>query len=268
MGQPVYPENTMKRRLRSGEAVNGIICNSASPTLIEIVGYAGFDYVVIETEHSPITLDGEAMHLIRAAELSGLTVLMRISENDPSLIHKALDMGCQGILVTHVNSKEEARRVVESVKFPPLGNRASGPGRHMGRHRYALDPKTYVNYWNQESTVMFLVESMEGVNNLEEIVTVPGIDVIGIGQGDLSAELGAPTPRFGNPNCVKAVEKLLALCKPRGIFVRDIFSDAATAKKWYEKGVRVFEWGFDLGLFQKGTKDVAANFQLLKRSKM
>lgn len=253
----------MKRKLRNGEAVNGIICNSGSPALVEVLGYAGFDYVAIDTEHTPITLDERAAHLIKAAELGGMTALMRVSTSDPAFIHKSLDMGAQGIFVALVNTKADAKRVVDAVKYPPMGTRAFGPGRHLGRHRYGIDRKTYVDYWNQESIVMFLVESREGVDNLEDIVTVPGIDVMGIGQGDLAVDLGAPAPRFGNPDCVKAVEKLLALCKPRGIQVRDIFGDMEMAMKWYAKGIRVFEWGFDVELFQGAAKRIISNTQSL-----
>lgn len=261
MSSPVYPENRMKKKLRNNEFVMGMMAYAGNPSLIEIIGYSGFDYIVIETEHNPITLDDKAMHLIRAAELAGMTPLMRVSAQDPGQIHKALDMGCQGIFVVHVNSKEDAKKVVEAVKYPPIGTRASGEGRYLGRYRYALDRKTYSDYWNNESIVMFLVESKIGVDNLEEIVTVPGIDVIGIGQGDLSLDLGNWTGRFKNNECVKAVEKLLSLCKPRGIAVRDIFSDIDTAKKWSDKGVRVLEWGSDLGNFENKIKEIMSNIR-------
>jgi len=255
----------MKRKLRNGETVMGIICNSGSPTLVEVLGYVGFDYVVIDTEHTPITLDEKAAHLIRAAEIGGLTPLIRVSTEDPTFIHKSLDMGAQGIFVALVNTREDARKIVEAVKYPPMGRRAFGPGRHLGRHRYGMDRKTYVDYWNRESMVMFLVETTEGVDNLDEIVTVPGIDVMGIGQGDLAVDLGAPAPRFGNPDCVKAVEKLLELCKPRGIFVRDIFNDIDTARKWYAKGIRVFEWGFDVEVFQTAAKRIISTAESLRK---
>lgn len=261
----MYPENKMKHKMRNGEVVLGMMCNSGNPTMVEMLGYAGFDYVVIETEHTPISLDDSAMHLIRAAEIGGLTPLVRVRGPDPGTINKALDMGSQGIFVTHVNSREEAERVVEAVKYPPIGGRGSGPGRYLGRHRYSLDRRRYINYWNEESVVLFLVESAEGVDDLEEIVSVPGIDAMGIGQGDLSVELGEPAPRFGSPEVVKAVEKLISLCRPRGIAVRDIFGDAETAVKWYEKGVRVFEWGFDLEVFQKAARGIVKDAQALKK---
>jgi len=254
MNGSVYPENKMKQKLHSGETIHGLTTNSGSPTLVEIIGYAGFDYIVIETEHAPITLDEKAVHLIRAAELAGITPLMRVRANEPSLIHKALDLGCQGAFVVHVESKEDAKKVVNAVKYPPLGTRASGPGRYLGHHRYALDQQTYPEYWNRESIVMFLIESKRGINNLEEIVSVPGIDVIGIGQGDLSLDLGDWLPRWKNPYCVKAVERLLKLCVPRGIAVRDIFSDFDTASKWQKKGVQVFEWESDTENFQRTMK--------------
>jgi len=266
MSGPVYPEIKVKKKLRNGEIVNGISCNSGSPAMVEIAGYTGLDYVVIETEISPINMEGEtSVHLARAAELGGLTAIMRVRANDPSLISKALSIGYQGIFVVHVNSKEEALSVVKAAKYPPMGTRSSGPGRHLGRHRYAVRMKEYVDYWNRESIVMFIVESKEGVENLEEIVTVPGIDIMGIGQGDLSTDLGDPgAPRFGNSYCVKAVEKLLSLCTPRGIAVRDFFSDLDEAKKWYDKGIRVFEWGFDLRIFQSAVKDIVGKADTLR----
>ena len=154
-----------------------------------------------------------------------------------------------------MESKNDAERIVDAVKYPPLGSRAAGPGRFLGDHRYAKK-KNYPDYWNKNSIVMFLIESKKGVDNIEEIVTVPGIDVIGIGQGDLSLEQGNWIGRFQHPDCVKAVEKLLMACKPKGIAVRDVFGDLETAQKWHKKGVSVFEWGNDLGNFLFRAKEI------------
>lgn len=256
MSQSVYPENKMKRKLRNGEIIMGMSTITGNTALVESMGYAGFDYLVIESEHSPNVLDERTLHIIRAAELGGLTPLMRVRDNDPSLIHKALDLGCQGIFCVHVESKNDAERLVDAVKYPPLGSRSAGPGRYLGKHRYAINTKNYPDYWNKNSIVMFLIESKKGVDNLEEIVTVPGIDVIGIGQGDLSLDLRNWVGRFQHPDCVKAVEKLLRLSEPKGIAVRDIFSDLETAQKWHKKGVSVFEWGNDLNNFLVRAKEI------------
>jgi len=265
MSQPLYPENKMKSKLRNNEHVIGMCSNSGSPTLIEMMGYAGFDFVVIETEHTPLTLDGKTSHLIKAAELAGLTPLIRVRDNESSLIHKALDIGSQGIFCPHVESKEEAQKLVDAVKYPPLGDRSGGPGRYLGPHRYAIDKESYPDYWNRESIVMFLIESKKGLDNLEEIVTVAGIDVIGIGQGDLSLSLGNWSPRFQHQECVMAVEKLLTLCRPRGIAVRESFNDIKMAKKWCEKGIRVFELGSDTSIFQKNVRKMMNEYRDLSK---
>lgn len=233
------------------------------------MGFIGVDYVMIDTEHTPICAEGIGSDLVRAADLGGLTTIMRVKENDPTVIATAFDIGCQGVFVSHIDSAEEAKRVVDAVKFPPLGERSLGPNRHRNlmENKYGMDRKQYIDYWNRESIVMILIENKKGVDNMNDILSVPGIDVVGIGQSDLSAELGAPAGRFKNPDVVKIVERLIAQARARGIAIREQFGggDTESAIKWYNNGIRVIEWGSDVGVFQNAAKKIAKDAQILRK---
>ncbi len=202
--------NKTKAKLKAGEVVIGSELNFPCPDMVEMLGYAGADYVYIDTEHSATTYESIA-HMIRAAEGSGATPLVRIPENlpdqYPSYIMRLLDIGAMGIIVPHVSTKAVAQAVVDSVKYPPEGKRGAATGRMSG-YGLHMSKTEYSKKANEETLVVIMIESAEAVDNLSDILSVKGIDVVQIGTNDLAQSMGY-TGKFTEPAVLKALDKII-----------------------------------------------------------
>ena len=230
-----YPVNTVKQAMNEGKTVYGTFALLGEPALVEIIGYAGFDFVVIDTEHSGNTTE-QAGSLIRAAEIANITPIVRVTANAPELILRALDMGAGGILVPQVNTVAEARAAVRAARYAPLGER--GLAGVVRAARYGFVPmQEYLAGANRETLVIIQVEHVDAVSNLDEILAVEGIDGIFIGPADLSQSMGC-TGQFDNPELRhvihSVIEKTRRTDKWAGIFC----IDAADAEYWRKAGVQ------------------------------
>ena len=176
--------NKTKAKLMAGQAVIGYILNIPAAALVEVAGQAGLDFVVIDCEHGPMN-EQTAEEMVRAAEVVDITPLVRVPANRPEVILRYLDRGAAGVVVPHVNTRGDAERAVAAVKFAPEGAR----GYAAGRWTIGTSGNPF-EFANRETLVICMVEEVEGVANLEEILAVPGVDVIHIGAGDLSQTLG------------------------------------------------------------------------------
>jgi 2-dehydro-3-deoxyglucarate aldolase len=206
---------TFRQRLKDHESLLGTIMSLASPEVAEVLSDAGFDWLFVDAEHSP--LDALAIqHILQSA---GATPgLVRLARADEVLIKKALDVGAAGIIAPMVNSAEQAAQVVRWARYAPLGTRGVGVGR---AHGYGFKFQEYVDSANDESVVVVQAEHIDAVNNMEAIVRVPGVDAVLVGPYDLSASLG----RLGevtHPAVVSAIEHVTQVCQdahmPLGIF--------------------------------------------------
>ena len=158
------------------------------PIVAEIMARAGYDWLTVDMEHSVITLE-IAQELIRIIELCGVTPLVRVGHNDPNLIKRVMDAGAHGVIVPMVNNREDAEKAVGAVKYPPKGWRGVGLARAQ---KYGADFEGY-RVWNErQSIVIAQVEHIQAVENLEEILSVDGLDGFIIGPYDLSGSLGIP----------------------------------------------------------------------------
>ena len=182
--------NTTKAKLAEGEVVFGAIITRYSPDLVEIFGAIGFDFVMIDCEHGPMNLD-QVEHMVRAAEVFGITPIARIPNHHESTVLRFLDRGLQGIIVPHVNTGEEADDVARAARYHPDGRRGMGGGRP---HDYGIgvsrDEST--NWVNANVLVIPMIEEVEAVQNLDQILAVPGADVLHVAAGDLSQSMGFP----------------------------------------------------------------------------
>jgi 4-hydroxy-2-oxoheptanedioate aldolase len=179
------PPIPLTQKLRDGKTVCVASCNPAgyTPDLIDYLGPVGMDGVWIETEHGTPSFQDIA-NLSRAADLWGMASVVRIHQNDPGLIGRVLDCGASGIVVPHVSTKAEAERVVQGGRFAPLGMR----GMYGGRRSYGV--KDYYRVANEEVLLVVLIEEREALDNLDEILTVDGIDVFQVAPSDLAQTLG------------------------------------------------------------------------------
>jgi 2-dehydro-3-deoxyglucarate aldolase len=193
----------LKEKLRIGEITLGSWITLAHPAIAEIMARAGFDWLAVDLEHSVITIR-EAEELIRVIDLCGVVPLVRLSTNDPVQIKRVMDAGAHGVIVPMVNSAEEARKAVESVRYPPDGRRGVGLARAQG---YGSSFEQYKEWVNQESIVIVQVEHIMAVENLEAILAVEGVDGFIVGPYDLSGSLGIPG-QFDNELMIEAMSKI------------------------------------------------------------
>jgi 4-hydroxy-2-oxoheptanedioate aldolase len=187
-------ENTMKRKLQAGETVVGVFQPIPASAVTEVFGLVGFDFVILDAEHGPAAVETcEAM--IRAADAVDLPTVIRIAENTQQNILRYLDAGALGVQIPMVNNAAQARAVLDSVKYPPVGRRGLAAVRANG-HGLRGPLGDYTRQANAETLVSVQIETRDAIDNLDEILAVEGIDVFFIGPNDLSTSLGYP----GEPN--------------------------------------------------------------------
>lgn len=227
--------NKAKAKLQAGEPILGIFVGFPSPTIVELCGIAGFDFVVIDAEHGPMNPQS-CEDMVRAADATGITPIIRVAQNVPQVILRYLDIGALGIHMPIVNTRAEAERLVQAVKYPPQGRRGLASVRAAS---YGLvEPLAdYVVEANKQTLVVSHVENVEAVNNLDELTTVEGIDVFFIGPTDLSQSLGYPG-KTQDP----AVRAVIAQARQRiqaaGRIAGLMTTDPAAARRATEEGFR------------------------------
>jgi 4-hydroxy-2-oxoheptanedioate aldolase len=184
-------ENTLKQKLEAGKAVFGVMITFPSPPVVEMLGYLGFDWILIDNEHGTITVENSE-DLIRAGEISGVAPIVRPVSNKPEIIAPFLDRGAWGVQIPHVNTAEEARAAVDAVKYYPLGHRGMFSGSRPAGYGLSGTTAEYVEDANRNTLVCLMLEEVEAIENLPEMVQVEGVDVFFIGSGDLSQSMGYP----------------------------------------------------------------------------
>jgi len=239
-------ENKLKKVLKNNKVAIGPFMKFTDPAAVEIVGYAGFDFVIIDTEHGPISIE-TAQNFIRAAEVAGITPIIRVRENNSSLILRALDIGAQGVEIPQISTKEDALRAVEAAKFSPQGER--GVCRFVRAANYSsLNQYKYFEFSNKETLLIVHIEGVEGVKNLKEILTVKDLDVIFLGPYDLSSSCGV-TGQINHPAVVKKMEEAVKLSQKANIAVGTFVDNVEDAKKWIDVGVQYISFSVDVGIF-------------------
>ena len=243
-------KNRMKEKINGGEAVMGVINNLQEPDVLEVLGLLGMDFAILDGEHTPLTPD-TAQDLYRAAELRGLSTMTRVGENSPQVIQKFLDAGSQGVLIPMVNTKQDAQRVVDAVKYPPIGKRGLAAVRAAD---YGLTGTLgeYVEMANSEMLVTIQIETLEAVENFDEIASVDGIDALFFGPSDLSSSLGMPG-QARHPDVLALIERLGKKTVEDGMAAGTIARDVEQFAYWRERGFQLLCTG-TIALLTRGVK--------------
>jgi 4-hydroxy-2-oxoheptanedioate aldolase len=212
-------QNAMKAKIQRGEVALGVSLMFPSPQLVEMMAYAGFDWVLIDCEHGSIgPADIEVMAM--AADASGITAIARPRTNSAADIQSVLDRGVKGVQIPHINTRADAERAVAAVKFGPGAGRGLAAGTRpdrwgLGARMPDFATQDFATQANAQSLVCVQIEHQEAVANIDEILTVDGIDVFFIGPSDLSQSMGYP----GNPKAppvAAAIEQTLAKIRAAG----------------------------------------------------
>ena len=242
--------NKIKKKISNGEEVFGILNSVPSPLLCEMLGYAGYDFVILDTEHilaGPKDLE----HAIRAAENAGLTPLVRIPSTDSALIARALDSGAQGIVIPRVSSVQQAADAVAAVRFPPMGKRGITGGRPTGFGTLALDD--YMMLANREIMLILMIEDSDGCNTLPQILQLPGIDAILEGALDLSIAMGHGS-QVQHPEVQSSIAKMAEDCASTNTIFCALPRQPEQIKTWRQKGIQMFLTGEDRGILFRQLK--------------
>ena len=242
--------NTTKYKLSEGKAVYGLLNAVPSPWLVEMIGYAGYDFVILDTEHlstNPETIE----HMIRAAECAGITPLVRVPGPDVGAIAHALDSGAQGIVVPRVRNAGEARAAVSMARYAPEGARGITGGRTTGFGTIPL--ARYLEEANREVLVVLMIEDAEGLRNCEEIAGVPGVDWLLEGAVDLSQSLGVSGDPF-HSSVQEAIAGLADTCRKADRHFCALPRNADQLAHWRAWGAQAFLLGEDRSLLFKQLK--------------
>lgn len=242
--------NKLKAKLQAKTPVFGLLSSIPSPLMVEMIGYAGYDFVILDMEHvgvNPETLE----NMVRAAECADLTPLVRVPSVAPDTILRVLDCGAQGIVVPHIRNRAEAEQAVAASRYYPLGKRGVSGGRTTGFG--TIDLPTYFERANREIMVVAMIEDCEGVGNIEQIVTVPGIDMVLEGAIDLAQSMGMPA-QAQDPAVQHAIQRVAACCRVHAMPFCAIPRAAGQFDAWLEQGAAAFLLGDDRSVSYRALK--------------
>ena len=240
-----------KKKLNS-DGVFGVFSKTCDPALIETMGYAGADYVIIDLEHGPNSVQN-VQNLIRGAQVSDLMPIVRVKETCSSVIGEVLDIGAGGIQVPQLGTKEEAEAIIKRAKFSPLGER--GVCRFVRAANYsAKDRFEYFKDAN-EAVIILQIEGQSGIDNLDDIISVNGVDAIFIGPYDLSQSLGV-AGQIDHPLVEKKMLEIVKKCADVGVTVGTFVDTIDNAIKWKSLGVKYISYSVDMGIFHDAVKEI------------
>ena len=251
----------LKESLIAGEIFFGPFVKLPCPSIVEIFGHAGFDFVVIDREHGPLSFES-VESLVRAAECVGIVPVVRVSHDSPAEIQRVLDIGAQAIEVPQIESTEQAVNVVHMSKYAPLGKR--GLCRFVRAANYsAMECKSYLDLANQETMVILQIEGPAGIACFQDILSVGGVDIIFLGPYDLSQALGVPG-EVSHPLVQKEMQKMVTMAKERGAAIGTFADTIEAARFWAKQGVQYIAYSVDVGILTEASQRILAALKDLK----
>ncbi|MBQ7262505.1 MAG: 4-hydroxy-2-oxovalerate aldolase [Synergistaceae bacterium] len=249
--------NVLKEKLMAGRAALGtfMVCNA--PDLVEVAALSGFDFVILDGEHGPMAQES-MQGMIRAAEVRGITPIVRIPDHLESTVLHELDIGAHGLQIPQVNDAETARALVAHAKYRPQGHRGVAFPRASD---YGIgDISGYFARANEETLLVMHCENERCLDELDAICQVPGTDVIFLGPYDMSQSLGI-TGQVGHPLIEEAAERVLEACRRHGKVPGIFCGDGASARRRAEQGFLYIPVGMDTTLFAAKCQEEIAKFR-------
>jgi 4-hydroxy-2-oxoheptanedioate aldolase len=249
------PINTFKRALKAGQQQIGIWNTIPGPVVTELLAGAGFDWIVLDTEHS-LTDIPDLMGMLQTVAPYPVAPVVRPQANDTVLIKRALDMGAQTLLLPYVQTREEAEAAVRAMRYAPRGIRGVSGMTRASRFGAIKD---YVQRAEEELCLIVQVETGEAVDRIEEIALVDGVDAVFIGPSDLAASLGHPG-NAAHPDVVAKVEEAILRLKAVGVPSGILTLDQSFAKRCIELGTTFTAVGVDMALLRNSAASLSRGF--------
>jgi 4-hydroxy-2-oxoheptanedioate aldolase len=248
----------LRAMVSSGKPCIGIFAVTASPAMVEAIGYSGMDFVIIDCEHAALSAWGtELEECVRAAYAADITPLVRVTENSKGMTLKALNFGAKGIITPHINTREDAEKLVRFCKYAPEGRRSAAPP--VRAAKYGFTP--FSEFWkqqNKENLVIPIIEEKDGLENLPQILEVKGLDVIFYGPFDMSMTYGLEAV-CDHPTIWKGLDKTVELSKAKGLPVMNLCWDVKSAVESIKRGALMIALSVDMVVFRQGLQALLAN---------
>lgn len=234
-----------KDKMREGNPVIGPFMKSTDPAFVEVAGYAGFDFVILDLEHGPASIS-DLQNLIRAALIADIVPIVRTSDSSEVSIARPLDLGALGIQIPQVTSGKMAEACIKAARFFPEGER--GVCRFVRAANYSSMAREEYFRKANEILIILQLEGKEAINDIDNILKVDGIDIIFIGPYDLSQSLGVPG-QVSHPMVIEAMNDIVSRAQSLDIVVGTFTDTPEAADMWIKAGVKYISYSVDVGIF-------------------
>jgi 2-dehydro-3-deoxyglucarate aldolase/4-hydroxy-2-oxoheptanedioate aldolase len=243
--------NSFKQKLRNGEVALGqMVLELFTPGVGPMLAACGLDFVIYDMEHGRCDIAAVA-EMIASCRGTGITPMARVPDLESAPLARILDLGAMGVMVPRVETRAQVERIVAELKYPPQGKRGVALG--LAHDLYRPGGAAYLSHANEETSVIVIVETVRAFENLEAIVSVPGLDVAWMGHYDLTTSMGIPA-QFDHPRFLGAMDSLLQVCAKYNVAPGFLPPTPADAAHWINKGFRAISLGSDIGVFRDAVR--------------
>ena len=257
--------SNMKKRLKNGEVVIGSFFKTNNQNVVEMMGYAGFEFIIIDNEHSNFD-HVEVEHTIRAADGVNLDTIVRIPTcNEENILH-CLDSGVTGIQIPSLRSVEDVKKIVPFTKYYPEGRRGFNGNQRAAKYGF-MNIHDYMKMSNENTLLIVQVETLEMVEEVDELCKIPEVDIIFIGPGDLSQAVGKPM-QVNDPDVLKVIDSIIEKTKKSDKILGIWVGNPKDAQSYIEKGVRYICYMSDTSIFTNALKETGKQVEELRNIKV
>ncbi len=230
-------ENMLKRMIAEGKTAVGAYILFVDPQIVEFMGVAGFDYYFVDGEHCLMSFE-TICSLVRAANAASIEPVVRVPVNEPSIILRYLETGAWNVVVPHCNTGDDVRRAMSAAKYPPMGIRGANSMSRPARYGLTQTPAEYFAQANKETMIIPLIEEAAAVDNIDEILSVEGLEAIFIGAGDLALTMGYPG-QMSHPAVREKADLVMRKAVERGVAVLASGRTPEDARRAVEQGAKM-----------------------------
>ena len=247
-----------KQKLKAGETVIGLSAIVPSPVLIDVLGHAGMDFCMIDTEHGPLGMES-ATNMVIAADGTGVAPIIRAADNNEKMILRALDIGAAGVQVPQINSVDDAQSVIRYAKYVPMGERGLSAFTRAGNYFSGGSP-SHTDRQNQDTCIVVHIEGKRGLDNLDQILQVDGIDVYFLGPFDISQSLGMPGD-VRHPTVEAALQTACEKAKRAGKCIGSFAKDMDMGRWLLGLGVQYMLYSVDATIYLEACERIVGDLR-------
>jgi 2-keto-3-deoxy-L-rhamnonate aldolase RhmA len=247
---------TFRQRLRQGDLLLGqMVLELFTPGIGQMLASCGLDFVIFDMEHGRCDISLLA-EMIAGCRGGNIFTIARVPDVAYAPLSRPLDIGARGVMVPRVETRMQAEDIVSQLRYAPVGRRGVALG--LAHDLYRAGNADFFARANEETCVIFLLETVKAFENLEAIISVPGVDVAWVGHYDLTVSMGIPA-QFEHPQFLAAMDELATVCRRHGVAPGFLPSTPELAVHWISKGFRVLSLGSDIGVFLDGVRKFRAH---------